>query len=152
LTTLVVSCGEENKTKNNAGVSTYLTAKINGKVFKSSVEIVAFKAPTAQGNHATYITTADLKGDPEYEFIMLNDVYKKDNPDVKWREGNIELKNATGKTVNWKIPRDFNFKITKETGITLEGTFSFIATPVYGNELEALTITDGKYKANKKSY
>jgi hypothetical protein len=62
------------------------------------------------------------------------------------------LKNAAGKSDAWKIPRGFDLTITKETSTTLEGTFSFVATPAFGNELEALTITDGKYKAAKKSY
>ncbi len=151
-TTLAVSCGNENKIANNNGTSTYLTAKINGKDFKSTAEIVAFKAPIIGDKYGAYITTADNLGDPEYGFIFLNDVYKNDDPDVKWREGSIELKNAAGKSDAWKIPRDFSFTITKETSTTLEGTFSFVATPAYGNELEALTITEGKYKAAKKSY
>jgi len=153
LTTLVMGCsGKDDSIAGNNGADTYLTAKVNGSDFKSSVEIVAFRAPIVGEKYGAYITTADNFGDPEYEFVFLNEVHEKDKPDVKWREGYVELENADGKTDAWKIPRDFNFTITKETSTTLEGTFSFVATPAFGKDLETLTITDGKYKANKKSY
>ena len=143
---LLISCKKE---KSVIKKDTYLTANINGKEFKSTLEIVAFKA-----NGQTYLCTADNSGKPEYEFKLIIE-NKKENPDIK-RYGFVELKDSENRKNNkiWALPNNFNFTITNDAETYLEGSFSYIATPTgkNSNKQIELIFTEGKFKANKKRY
>ena len=150
LTVLVLSisgCKEKSITHN----SSYLTANINGEDFSSTLEIVAFRA-----GGQTYLNTADNSGTSEYEFNLIIENNKGNDP-TKKRYGFIELKNRKGDRKNnkmWALPNNFNFTITNDENTYIEGTFSFTAKPIGKNSDTQidLVLTDGTFKANKKHY
>jgi hypothetical protein len=140
--------GDDTATKNNSsGDSSFLTATINGKEFSSSLQVINFRA-----GEQTYLSTADNKtGVDEYEFnlIIQND---KDNNPAKIRYGFIELKQEN-EAKAWKLPDNFDFTETNQTGTHLEGTFSFTADAWNGirrDTSDQLIVTDGRFRANKK--
>lgn len=146
------NCKEDPKIQSDSKNTSYLTANINGETFTSTLEIVAFRA-----NGQSYLTTADNHGSAEYEFNLIIE-NKKDAPDptIK-RYGYIELKDNNGdrkKNKNWALPVNFTLTITNDKENYIEGTFSFTATPAGRNSSNQidLELTEGKFKANKKSW